>query len=169
LNLRASRRLGRRDYSGAAACYKEIADAEPEQWAALLMLAHCHERQGQHAHALAASMRAVHAQPDQFLALQSMARACVNLQNHHTAKLYVERALAVAPLPVSSREERFFLFLARAIVAGMRLLPRYRKRIPPTKALDLDPTRSLREWMDWAREYLAWYSTTFPSSGPPVN
>jgi len=169
LNLEASRRLGRGDYPGAADCYRKIADSDPEEWAALLMLAHCQECQGQHADALATAMRVVAAHPDNFLALRGMARTCVNTGDHHTAKLYVERALAAAPPQMSAREKRFVLLLTRGVVTVMRLLPQYRKRLPQAGALDLDPTRAMREWTAWAQEYLAWYADAFPGSGPAVN
>jgi tetratricopeptide (TPR) repeat protein len=169
LNLEASRRIGRGDYRAAADCYRAIAAADPEQWPALLMLAHCHECQGQHAEELAAAMRVVAAHPNEFLALQSMARACVNSGDHHTAKLYVDRALARVPPALSRREERYFLFCVRAIVAVMRLLPRYRRRLGLAQALKLSPTESHREWKAWAHEYLAWYAETFGESGPSVN
>ncbi len=130
LNLEASRLLGRGDYGGAAACYKKIVDADPTHWGALLMLAHCHTRLGQHDEALAESSRAVEADPAQFLALRGLAEACVNVGDYHKGKLYVERALAIAPAPNSTRGERLLFFLSRLFVAAIRVVPRYRRRIP---------------------------------------
>jgi len=114
-------------------------------------------------------MRAAEAEPGQFLPLKGMARAYVNLGDHEAAKLCVEQALAIAPTPIPKWDERFFAFLARATVTAIRLWPPYRKRIAPAVVLDLDLTRSAREWTEWAHEYLAWHASAFPSSGPSAD
>ena len=169
LNAIASRRFGRGDYAGAADCYQRMLADDPRQTFALSMLADCQERQGLLADALATAMKAVAAVPGDFLALRTMARACLNTGDPHTAKLYVERALAATPSPVSAAEVRWILRVGRLFLGAMRLLPRYRKRLSSVALADFDPNRDAREWTTWAHEYLAWYADTFSDSGSPVN
>lgn len=170
LNLTASRRLGRGDYSGAADCYREILTADPEQWSVLLLLSYCHECEGKHAEALAAAMKAVEIDPDNFLTLRALAQAFVSTGDHHSARLYVERALRAAPLPSPGVDERFFYMLARVCVSLLRLVPRYRKRISPDAPSGLYARRHVQEWKEWAQRYLAWHDATFgPGSPSSVN
>jgi tetratricopeptide (TPR) repeat protein len=168
LNLKASRRLGGGDYSGAAEFYREILAVDPTQWSVLLLLAYCHECDGKHAEALAAAMRAVEADPDNFLTLRALASAYINTGEHRSAKVYVERALVAAPLPAPALDERFFYGVARLFVRILRLVPRYRKRISPDEVSSLFARRHVQEWTAWAKTYLAWHSATFgPDRDPP--
>jgi len=169
LNAQASRRFGRGDYTGAAECYQQLTAADPRDSFALFMLTQCHERQGRHAEALATAMKAVALDPGDYMALRSMASACVNTGDPHTAKLYVERALAAKPPTMSGREVRFLIGFSRVVVAILRLVPRYRKRVRPLASADFDLKPDAREWRTWAHKYLAWYADTFPDSGPSVN
>jgi tetratricopeptide (TPR) repeat protein len=170
LNLKASRRLGSGDYSGAAECYREILAADPQQWSVLLLLSYCHESEGKPSEALAAAMKAVEVDPDNFLTLRALAQACVNTGDHHSAKLYIERALRAAPLPAPGMDERFFYTLGRLCVTLLRLVPRYRRRISPDATSGLYARRHVREWMVWAEKYLAWHQATFgPGSSSSVN
>ncbi len=168
LNAEAARRFGCGDYAGAADCYQQVAAHDPARAFALSMLAQCQERQGQQSQALATAMKAVAAAPDDFLALRTMARACVTTGDPHTAKLYVERALAAGAPTISAREVRLIRFMFRVVLAIMRWVPHYRRRVHALSPADLDPNRDVREWTAWAHDYLAWYAKSFPDSGPSL-
>jgi hypothetical protein len=113
-----------------------------------------------------AAMNAAKAEPDNFITLRALARACINTGDHHTARQYVEKALQAVPLAPPAPDERLFYGLARLCIRIIRLLPRYRKRISPDAGSDLFVRRHVHEWIEWARAYLAWYDATFGPGSP---
>jgi tetratricopeptide (TPR) repeat protein len=139
--------------------------SEPRQAAVLLMLAYCLEHDGKADEALSTTRQAVEAEPDNFRALKALADAYVKAGNHQHAKPYVERALLAArALPKPRWDDRGFALLTRLSVAALRLVPRYRRRIPRGSPHDFHGEAEVAKWTDWAQQYLQWYGAVFPGN-----
>jgi tetratricopeptide (TPR) repeat protein len=150
--------LGKRGRS--IAHYRTVLEREPADWSALCFVLRHLQSAGRDAEALDTAERALEAEPDHFLALQTAACLAVKLGRYQDAKDYVERSVAAVPeIHPDSVPSRAFdglmslVWRAGRIVRGARVLAG-----PPTPP-SWGAACELEEWKVWARRYLAWYAS----------
>jgi len=152
LHLEAARCIGRRDYAGAVENYSKIAERYGESAYVLLMMAQCREWAGEHEGTLQMAERVLQLDPNDFHALQIVARIQVSNGQHRVSRDYVIRALENMPEPFSDR-----YIIVYWLVNALRVLPKFR-RIDKRELEGLkDMNRDRRQWVQWAHDYLVWY------------
>ncbi len=166
--MKASRLIGRGEYSAAGALYEKLAAAEPNDAFAVGMLALCYERQGRLTEALRLAEQAARQVPESLPALQAAARLAIANEEHERAEGYVERALALPEVRTGIPSNTVPAWLRWLLAATFRL-PVLRRRVPKDALADLAPGKQamdLEAWKQWALEYLAWRKGEDPASPP---
>lgn len=154
--------IGARDFAGAIEHYRRILEVAPNDPFALLMLVQCHNWNGDTQAAVDAAKRLESTEPSDFSSLRALACAYAKHGEHHSAKPYVERALALADgaarLGVA---ERVTLWFGDIIVFLKSRLFGYR-HLDKRRQVD-QYNDSIRDWKRWAEEYSNWYAATYGS------
>jgi hypothetical protein len=67
-------------------------------------------------------------------------------------------------LPKPGFSDRCGALLARLSIVVLRVVPRYRRRLPKGAPHDFHGEAVVANWKDWALQYLQWHATAFPKS-----
>ena len=152
----------------AAAEYRRALESDPADPAALIgVLDDCRAR-GDAADAIDVATRALARDATNFIALDGLAWAYLEQEDHHHAKVVVERGIkALDELDTDSA----FRGSARVVIEIMRLALRVlwfrrRRSIPTSSQMEARAARGLVEWREWATAYLDWYDQTHGPGSP---
>ncbi len=143
--------------------YRRALESVPDDPAALIgVLDDCRAR-GDATEAVEVATRALARDPSNFIALKGLAWAYLEQEDHHHAKVVVERGIrALDELDTASA----FRGMARVVIETTRLALRVwwfrrRRSIPTSSEMEAKAARGLAEWREWAVAYLAWYDQAY--------
>ena len=160
-HIRATGLMVQGRHAAALAEHRVVLEADPSDVPALIaVLQACRERHAV-ADAIAAATLALTRDPSSFAALDGLAWAYLEHEDHHRAKPVIEEGLtALGALEVGApfRDPipRFMLSVARLVLRFPGLRSRF-PTLPSTSEMAAESTRWTTEWRAWALSYLAWY------------
>jgi len=159
-HIRAGVLAVRGRHDAAAAEYRRALESDPGDPAALIALLRDCRAHGAVADAIAVANRALALDAGNYIALDGLAWAYLEQQDHHRAFVTVERALkALDALDTGAA----FGGVARYLIGAVRLvlrLPGLRGRfgtLRSTSEMQAEALRGIAEWRAWALSYMAWY------------
>lgn len=121
------------------------------------LIALCHRWSHRNDMAIAAARQALAYEPTDFGPIRLLSEIHAERKEHDTAVQFVRLGLENYPEPLQAPPRFLFWVLRSAAVFFPRL-----RRVEEAATRDLgDPGKDNEEWYSWAKQYLAWYDSTF--------
>lgn len=164
VQIEVGRCVGGKDYKGAIRVLEGSLSNNSKDAPSLVMIAMCHRWSNNIDEAIAMAQRALAYDPMSFEAIRLLSEIYADRKEHEAAAQFARLGLDNYPEPTPSIPKFFFWVLR----IGALILPRL-KRVEKNVREDLaDPDKDTREWYSWAKQYLAWYDSTYQSKHTPT-
>ena len=151
--MRASKAIGSKNYDAAIEIYKKKIEANPIDYIALSMLAHCYEWKDDRETALEYANKQLAQYPKDFYTLILAARCWSEKDNEDQTYNYACRALENVPRsePEDMSMVTYFVFKLLSVFKKFRKLP------SKARESNLAFMKHYKENLEWARQYKQWY------------
>ena len=167
--------MARGDIASAKPVFTELLSIEPNNPWTLVMIAKCHEHEGQFVEALQFAERAIRVNATNFYAFQLAVSLAVAAGEHQRAASHIRQALTLPEMTTEMPQDlNTYRYTSRLLIVLSRI-PLLRRRLRPEKVAatvrELEPGSravELQQWKRWALEYLAWQSGAPPESSNDV-
>lgn len=162
--MQVSRCLGRKDFSGAIRVLEGSLSNNSTDIPSLEMIALCYRWSQRNDMAIATAQQVLAYDSKSFGAIRLLSEVYAEQNDHDAAAKLARLGMENYPEPLPATPKMAF-WLLRLCAA---IFPSF-KRIEESAKRELaDPNKDTKEWYSWAKQYLAWYDTTFGSKQTPT-